>query len=242
MAKHSCPDCGVLHSTDKPHSHGPTQQNKHGVQVAHPLGWGDGTPGWSHLFKGAPGHFIGRNGTFGMNGVQIAQDKLTGMVTLTPLTSKGKPGKCMLQIPGADLAAVVAIMQSGLLNVPQPHIIPGLNTPVVPTPVEAAMAKAAKVAKAKLPKKNKAVASEMVKAVHAAAKPGAVKASSIPADETPADLKPGIVVGVPFDDTLPAGDCTCRKAGKWQGCPQHDPNVSKGKQLGGGGWTVTPLV
>lgn len=49
-------------------------------------------------------HSLGRNGYFRTTGAEISCGP--GYVTITPLTSKGEPGRCEIAIPMQDIRAV----------------------------------------------------------------------------------------------------------------------------------------
>ncbi len=49
--------------------------------------------------------FIGRNGYFKQSGIEIAANK--NIVILQPTTSKGETGRCSIEIPIENVAAVM---------------------------------------------------------------------------------------------------------------------------------------
>lgn len=53
-------------------------------------------------------HFTGRNGTFKQTGITVGQYSHTEVIRITPITSKGIEGNCLITIPRKDLPALIA--------------------------------------------------------------------------------------------------------------------------------------
>ncbi len=62
--------------------------------------------------------FLGRNGYFKCRGVDVWVDAEDGIVTLTPITSRGERGRCFLEIPVAKLGELAGALAA--LSKPKP--------------------------------------------------------------------------------------------------------------------------
>ena len=48
-------------------------------------------------------HFEGRNGYFKSIGLKVIENHNEGLIELYPITSKGKTGRCLIEIPKENL-------------------------------------------------------------------------------------------------------------------------------------------
>lgn len=56
--------------------------------------------------------FLGRNGTFQASGLKVWAGRYNGGVYLEPITSKGKVGRCCIEIPAEDIPALIKLLQA----------------------------------------------------------------------------------------------------------------------------------
>ena len=60
--------------------------------------------GWKH-----PTQFLGRNGSFLCNGIEVFAER--GTVSLSPITSRGLRGRCSLDVPQEAMPTLVELLQ-----------------------------------------------------------------------------------------------------------------------------------
>lgn len=248
MSKHTCPECGVVHSTEQKHSHTPKQANKHGT-VLPDVQAINGT----NVPFATPGYYTGRNGTFAAAGIVVEQTA-DGTVILRPLTTKGAPANCMIQIPADALQKFVTVVHSGCLNLPgagdgyPETVTKGVKYATTKQPlVEKALKLAQQVIKQQAVSKAQTI--DELAAALATPSPAKVSKPKKAPKHPPVKTVTGHfsstvpnISEVPTTDTAP-GKCTCSKTGKWVGCPVHDPAKGGTKPLvNAGGWVVDPLV
>lgn len=57
------------------------------------------------------GNFTGRNGYFKAIGIEVIYSRATRRIMITPITSKGRPGRCDITIPQRDAAKLIRALK-----------------------------------------------------------------------------------------------------------------------------------
>lgn len=61
--------------------------------------------------------FLGRNGVFKASGIELTHSVTVeghSVIVIEPITSRGNPGRCNIEIPVEDLPALIAQLQTFL--------------------------------------------------------------------------------------------------------------------------------